>query len=134
MTFSLGISDFLKRSLVFLSLLFQSISLHCSFMKVFLSLFASLQNSTLPIYILFSCLYISLSPLPFMPLFSSGICNAFSDNHFVFLHFFFLGMVLVTASCSVLRNSVHNSSGSLSIRSNPLNLCHFYCITVRDLI
>ena len=31
---------------------------------------------------------------------------------------FFLGMVLITASCTF----VHSSSGTLSIRSNPLNL------------
>ena len=44
------------------------------------------------------------------------------QNHFTFLHFFFLGMVLVTASCTVLRTPVHCCSGTLSIRSNPLNL------------
>ena len=31
----------------------------------------------------------------------SAICKALSDNHFAFLHFFFLGMVLITASCTV---------------------------------
>ena len=38
------------------------------------------------------------------------------------LHFFFLGMVLITASCTMSRTSVHSSSGPLSIRSNPLSL------------
>ena len=33
-----------------------------------------------------------------------------------------LGMVLIPASCTVSRTSVHSSSGTLSIRSNPLNL------------
>jgi len=33
-----------------------------------------------------------------------------------------LGMVLITASCTMSQTSVHSSSGSLSIRSNPLNL------------
>ena len=41
---------------------------------------------------------------------------------FAFLHFFFLGMVLNTASCTMPQTSVHSSSGILSIRSNPLNL------------
>ena len=45
-----------------------------------------------------------------------------SDNHFAFLHFFFFGMVLLTASCTVLQTSVHSSSGTLFTRSNPLNL------------
>ena len=30
------------------------------------------------------------------------ICKAFSDNHSVTLNFFFLGIVLITASCTVL--------------------------------
>ena len=37
-----------------------------------------------------------------------------SDNHFAMLHFFFFGMVLVTAYCTVLQISVHSSSGTLS--------------------
>ena len=44
------------------------------------------------------------------------------DNHFAFLHFFFLGMVLITASYTMPQISVHISSGTLSIRSNPLTL------------
>ena len=62
----------------------------------------------------------------------SAICMASSDNHFVFLHFFFLGMVLITTSCTMLWTSVHSSSGT--IRSNPLNVCHIHCIVIRDLI
>ena len=50
----------------------------------------------------------------------SAICKASSDNHFAFLHFFSLGMVLITASYRMSRNSVHSSSETLSIRSNPL--------------
>ena len=34
----------------------------------------------------------------------------------------FLGMVLIPASCTMLRTYVHSSSGTLSIRSNPFNL------------
>ena len=35
----------------------------------------------------------------------SAIGKASSDNHFAFLHFFFLGMFLITTSCIVLRTS-----------------------------
>ena len=35
---------------------------------------------------------------------------------------FFLGMVLLPISCTMSRISVHSSSGTLSIRSSPLNL------------
>ena len=51
-----------------------------------------------------------------------AMIKASSDNHFAFLHFFFLRMVLISASCTVLQTSMHSYSGILSIRSNPLNL------------
>ena len=41
---------------------------------------------------------------------------------FHFLYFFFFGMVLVTASCTMLWTSIHSSSDILSTRHNPLNL------------
>ena len=69
----------------------------------------------------FKWLCLSFSPLPLAFLFSA-ICKASSDNHFAFLHFFFFGMVLITASCTMSQTSVHSSSGALFIRSNPLNL------------
>ena len=53
---------------------------------------------------------------------STAICKASSDGHFAFLHFIFLGMVLITTYCTMSRTSVHSSSGTLSIRSSPLNL------------
>ena len=105
---SLGILIFLKRSLVFLILLFSSISLHWSLKKAFLSLLAILWNSA------FRWVYLSFSPLPLASLLFSAICKAFSDNHFAFLHFFFLGMVLITASYTVSWTSIHSSSGILS--------------------
>ena len=40
----------------------------------------------------------------------------------LFLHFIFLDMVLIPASCTISQTSVHTSSGTLSNRSNPLNL------------
>ena len=65
--------------------------------------------------------YLSFSHLPLASLLFSAVWKASSENHFAFLHFFFLGMVLITASRTMLQTSVHSSSGTLSIRSNPLN-------------
>ena len=79
----------LKRSLVFPILLFSSISLHWSLRKTFLSLFAFLWNSS------FKWVYLFFSPLLFTSLLFTAICKAYSDSHFPFLHFFFLGMVLI---------------------------------------
>ena len=70
----------------------------------------------------FSCVYLSLSPLLFASLLSSGICKASSDNHFAFLLFFSSGRVLFTAFCTMLWTSVHSSSSTLFTRSNHLNL------------
>ena len=86
---------FLKRSLVFPILLFSSISLHWSLRRAFLSLLAVLWDST------FKWVYLSFSPLPLAFLLFSAICKASSDKHFAFLHFFFLGMVLIPASCTM---------------------------------
>ena len=41
---------------------------------------------------------------------------------FCLLHFFFLGMVLITAFCKMSWTSIHSSSGILSIISNPLKV------------
>ena len=38
------------------------------------------------------------------------------------VHFFSMGMVLIPVSCTMSLTSFHNSSGTLSIRSRPLNL------------
>ena len=106
---------FLKRSLVFPILLFSSVSLHWSLRKAFLSLLGNLWNSA------FKWIYFSFSPLPLASLLFSAICKASSDNQLAFLHFF-LQMVLITTFCTVLWTSVHSSSGTLSVRSNPWNL------------
>ena len=55
----------------------------------------------------------SFSPLPFTSVLFSAICKAFSDNHFAFLHFFFLGMVSITTSCVMFQTSIQSSSGTL---------------------
>ena len=96
--------------------IFSSMSLHWSLKKAFLSLLAILWNSA------FRCLYLSFSPLLFTSLLFTAVCKASSDSHFAFLHFFFLGMGLLPVSCTISRTSVHSSSGTLSIRSCPLNL------------
>ena len=98
---------FLKGSLVFPILLFSSISLHWSLKKAFLSL-AIFWNSA------FKWVYVSFFLLPFTSLLFSAICKGSSDNHFVFLHFFFLGMVLIPVSYIMSGTSVHSSSGTLS--------------------
>ena len=106
---------FFKTSLVVPILMFSSISLHCSFRKAFLFLLAILWNSA------FKWVYLFSSPLPFASLLFSAIGKASSENLFAFLYFFFLG-ILITACCTMSWTSVYSSSGTLSIRSNPLNL------------
>ena len=112
---------FLKTSLVVPILLFSSISLHCSFRKAFLFLLAILWNSA------FRQVYLSFSPLPFPSLLFLAVCRTSSDNRFAFLHFFFLGMVLITASYTMFCTSVHSSLSTVSISSNPLNLSLSLC-------
>ena len=46
--------------------------------------------------------------------FFSAICKSSSDNNFPFVHFFFLGMALITASCTMSQTSIHSSLGTLS--------------------
>ena len=107
---------FLKRSLVFPTLLFSSISLHWLLRKPLLSLLAILWNSA------FKWVYLSFSPLLFTFHHFWAICKASSDSHFTVLHFFFLGTVLIPISCTMSRTSIHSLSGTLSTRSSPLNL------------
>ena len=72
----------LKRSLVFPTLLFSFISLHCSF-KVFLTLLAILWISA------FSWVHLSLSPLPLLLFFSQVFVR---PPQTTLLHFFLLGL------------------------------------------
>ena len=113
---------FWKRSLVFPILLFSSISLHYSLRKTLLSLLAILWNSASNgcIFPFLLCLlHLFLSQLFVRP-----------PQPFCFLHFYFLGMVLITASCTMLQTFIHTSSGTLSIES----ISHFHCTVMRDLI
>ena len=82
----------LSHSIVFLYL-------HWSLRKALLSLLALLWNS---------------SPLSFASLLFAAICKASSEKHVSFLHFFFLGMVLILASYIMSQISIHSSSGTLS--------------------
>ena len=89
---SFGISNFLKEisCLSHSTVFFYAFALFTQ--KVFLSLLALLWNSA------FRWIHHSCAPLPFTSLLFSAMCKASSDNHLAFLHFFFLGMVLITAS------------------------------------
>ena len=99
----------LSHSVVFLYL-------HWSLRKAFLSLLAIHWNSA------FKWDYLSFSPLLLASLLFTAICKVSSDIHFAFLHFFSMGNVLIPVSYTMSQTSVHSSSGSLSIRSSPLNL------------
>ena len=99
---------FLKRSLVFPILLFSSISLHWSLRKAFLSLLAILWNSE------FKWGYIFFFPLLFSSLHFTAIFKSSSDNHFALLHYFSMGMVLTPVFWTMLGNSIHSSSDTLS--------------------
>ena len=95
---SLGSSNFLEE----ISSLSHSI--------VFLYFFALIAEESFifPCYSWELCIQMGISFL------FSAVCKVSSDNHFAFLHFFFLGMVLITASCTMSRTFIHSSSGTLS--------------------
>jgi len=112
---SLGISNFLEE--------ISSLSHFVVFLYFFaliteevLSLLALLWDSSFKWYI-----YIFFFSFAFCFSFFTVLCKDSSDNHFAFLHFFFLGIVLIPASYTMLQTSIHISSGTLSIISN-LNL------------
>ena len=113
---SLGISNFLKE----MPSLSHSI--------VFLYFFALITEESFlisPCYFLGLCIQMGISflfYLPFTSLLFTAICKASSDSQFVFLQFFSMGMVLLHVSCIVSQSSIHSSSGTMSIRSSPLNL------------
>ena len=73
--------------------------------SIFLYFFALITEESFliaPCYSLKLCIQMGISFLFSFALTSplfSAICKASSDNHFAFLHFFFLGMVLIKDSC-----------------------------------
>ena len=108
-----------KRSLVFPILLFSLISSHWSLRKSFLSLLVLLWNFA------FKWVYLSFSPLPLASLFLV-IYKRSSENHFAFLLFFFLEMVLIAASYTMIWTSVHSSSGRApACKSHKLWALHY---------
>ena len=108
MKYSLGVSNFLEE--------ISSLS-HSNFFPLFLCIVHVGRLSYLCLCSLGLCIQMVISFLfSFAFCFSSfsAICKASSDNHFTFLHFFFLGMVLITTSCTMSQTSIHSSSGTLS--------------------
>ena len=105
---SLGISNFLEE----ISSLSHSV--------VFLYFFALIAEEGFlisPCYSLELCIQMGISflfSLAFASLLFSAICKASSENYFAFLHFFFLGMILIPASCTLSQTSVHSSSGTMN--------------------
>ena len=82
---------FLKRSLVFPILLLSSISLHWGRLSYLSWLFFGTLHSNgniFPFLLCFSLLF-------------TAICKSSSDNHFAFLRFFSMGMILIFVSCTV---------------------------------
>ena len=86
---------FLKRSLVFPILLSSSISLHWSLRKAFLSLLEIFFGFSIEMGISFLFSFAFCFPL------FTAVCKASSERHFAFMHFFFLGMVLIPVSCTM---------------------------------
>ena len=96
---------FLKRSLVFPVLLFSSICVIHLERPSYLSL------------LFFGSFFFS-----FVFHFSSQLFERPPRAPFCLFAFLLLGNCLITAPCTVLQTSVHSSSGTLFIRSNPLSL------------
>ena len=111
MKYSLGISNFLEE--------ISSLS-HSIVLLYFFALTTEEGFLFSPCYSLEICIQMGISfffSFAFSSLLFSAICKTSSDNHFAFLHFFFLGTDLISASCTVSQTSVHSSSDTLSIRS-----------------
>ena len=106
MKYSLGISYFLEE----ISRLSHSIVFH------FFALITEEGFLISPYYSLELCIQMGISFhfLLFTSFLFLTICKASSGNHFAFLHFFFFGMVLITASCTMSQTSIPSSSGTLS--------------------
>ena len=123
---SLGISNFLEE--------ISRLSLYSIVSLYFFALIAEEGFLLSPCYSLelaFKWVYLSFSLFPLASLLFSALCKASSENHFGFLHFFFLGMVLITAPCTMSRTSgppsiVHQAFCLSDLI--PWSVCHFHCI------
>ena len=111
-----------------LSLIFFEEISSLSYSIVFLYFFALVTEEGFLIYPCYSlklCIQMGISFL-----FSFAFCvssflsylEGFLRLSFCLFAFLFLGMVLITTSCPMSQTSIHSSSGTLSIRSNPLSL------------
>ena len=104
MKYSLGVSNFAEE----ISSLSHSI--------VFFYFFALITEEGFlvsPCYSLELCIQMDISFLFSFPLASLlflAICKASSDSYFAFVHFFFLGMVLLPVSCTMSQTSGHSTS------------------------
>ena len=119
MKYSLGISNFLEE----ISSLSHSV--------VFLYFFALMAEEAFLICSRYSLELCIQRGIPFLLSFAfhfsasllfTAVCKVSPDSHFAVLHFYSMGMVLIPVSCTMSWTSVHSSSGTLSIRSSPLNL------------
>ena len=92
---------------------------------VFLYLFALITDEGFlisPCYSLELCIQMEVSFLfsfSFTSLLFSAICKASSENHFVLLHFFFVGVVLITSSiqCHYTMSYTINVSCTINVFS-----------------
>ena len=126
MNVSLVALIFLKRSLVFSFYCFPRFLRKGHWGRHLISLWSSLEL----------CIQMDISSLfSFTFCFSSfsTICNASSDKYFAFLHFSFLGMILITASYTMSWTSNHCYSGTFQIWSHE-SISHFHSTVIRDLI
>ena len=107
---------FLKRSLVFPNLMFSLFLCidHWGRLSYLFLLFSGTLRSDAYIFPFLLC----FSLLFFSQLFVRPPQTAI----LLFLHFFSMGIVLTPVSCTMSWTSSHSSSGTLSIRSRPLNL------------
>ena len=116
------------------SLIFLKSSLDSPILFFSLYFFALITEESFlisPCYSLELCIQMGISflfLLPYTFLLFTAVCKASSDDHFAFLHFFSSPIILIPVSCTMSWTSVHSSSGTLSIRSNLLNL--FFTSTV----
>ena len=118
MTFTLKDTFCMKCSLVISKFLEEISSLSHSIVFLYLFILIAEEGFLIsPCYSLELCIQMGVSSLfsPLAYLLFSAVCKASSDNHFAFLHFFFLGIVLITASCTVQYKSVLFCPETLSI-------------------
>ena len=94
--------------------------------KAFLFLLAILWNSA------YRWIYLSFFPLPFTSLLFPALYKVSSDNHFAFLNFFFLGMILITTSYPISQTSAIVLQTLYQISSLE-SICHFHWVIIRDL-